>query len=162
MSSFPLRQLRAGDAEQVASLFVEAFGDARAVDPEEIRSWLGNQEIESEWLQVVADGAEIVGYGDIWIVGDEIALDVAAPGHWATFFEWAEASARDRGVPRVRITSPPGHELASVAEARGYRPWRSSFTMQIDLEARPAEPPLPTGLTCALMTPPTQRRSGHS
>ncbi len=147
MSSFRLRQLRRHDAEQVAALFVKAFGDTRAVDSEEIRSWLRNEELEPGWLSVLADGDEIAGYGDIWIEEDEVALDVAAPAHWTPFFEWAEAAARERGIPRVRITAPAGHELTSFAEARKYRQWRSSFTMEIVLDEKPAEAPLPAGLT---------------
>ena len=42
MSSSPLRELREDDADAVAALFVEAFGDARPLDAEEIRTWFRN------------------------------------------------------------------------------------------------------------------------
>src|SRR3954451_11492914 len=108
-----LRELREADAERVAELFVEAFGDARPLDAEEIRSWLRNTELKPEWLRVLEDRGRVVGYGDIWIEGGEVALDVAAPGHWDPFFEWAEGEARAREVPRVRAFFPAGHELES-------------------------------------------------
>jgi mycothiol synthase len=147
MSSSRLRRLQAEDAEPVAALFRETYGDARRLDAEEIRSWLRNKEIEPEWLQVLEEEGRVVGYGDIWVQEDEVALDVAAPGRWSSFFDWAESAARERGRPRVRVNPPAGHEVAAIAEERGYRPWRSSFTMEIDLHERPPEPSAPDGLT---------------
>jgi len=147
MSSSTLRQLRREDAERVASLFDEAYGDDRRLDAEEIRSWLRNEEIEPGWLKVLEEGGRVVGYGDIWVQDDEVALDAAAPGRWVAFFDWAESAARERGLPRVRVNPPAGHEVAAIAAKRGYRPSRSSFTMEIDLNERPAEPPLRHGLT---------------
>ena len=42
------------------------------------------------------------------------------------------------------VLSYAGHELADAAVLRGYRLWRSAYTMQIDLdEAAPAAPNLP-------------------
>jgi hypothetical protein len=38
MSSSPLRPLREDDAEQVAALFVAAYGEGRRLDAEEVRS----------------------------------------------------------------------------------------------------------------------------
>jgi mycothiol synthase len=147
MSSSRLRPLRSQDAERVASLFDEAYGDDRRLDAEEIRSWLRNEEFEPEWFQVLEEGGRVVGYGDIWVQEDEVALDVAAPGRWSSFFDWAESAARERGRSRVRVNPPAGHEVAAIAEKRGYRPWRSSFTMEIDLHERPQAPPGPDGLT---------------
>jgi ribosomal protein S18 acetylase RimI-like enzyme len=147
MSSSLLRPLRTADAERVAALFDEAFGAERTVDAEEIRSWLRNEELEPDWLRVLEAEGTVIGYGDIWPEARELTLDVAAPGSWEPFFEWAEAAARERSLPRVCVNVPAGHEVAGLAEARGYRLWRSSFTMQIELAARPAEPALPAGLT---------------
>ena len=146
MSSFLLRPLRAEDAERVAALFHEAYGAARPLDPEEINSWLRNEELQPGWLQVLEEDGRVVGYGDIWPQDDDLALDVAAPGRWGLFFDWAEASAREHGSGRVRVSPPAGHELAAVAEARGYRFFRSSFAMEIDLDSRPPEVALPAGL----------------
>jgi mycothiol synthase len=136
MSSSPLRQLRADDAEAVAALFVEVFGEARPVDAEEIRSWIANTELKPENLRVLEQDGRIVGYGDIWVEEDEVALDVAAPGHWEPFLDWAEETARALGV-RTRAYFEAGHELGRIVEGRGYRNWRSSFVMETDLLGPP-------------------------
>jgi mycothiol synthase len=136
-----LRQLRDEDAEAVAQLFEEAFGEARRLDPAEVRSWLRNGEIDEDWFRVLEIGGRVVGYGDIFVEPDVVQLDVAAPGHWETFFDWAEAEARSRGAERVRAHFEAGHELEQIASSRGYRYFRSSFTMEIALDG-----PLPVAL----------------
>lgn len=130
-----LRQLREEDAEAVAQLFEAAFGDARPMDAEEIRSWLRNGEIDPDCLRVLEIDGRVVGYGDLYVEPDVIQLDVAAPGHWETFFDWAEAEARSRGVPRVRAYFDHGHALEELVASRGYRYFRSSYTMEIALDA---------------------------
>ncbi len=146
MSSFLLRELRDGDAEQVADLFAAAFGADRLIDAEEVRSWLRNEELRPEWLRVLEEDSRIVGYGDVWIQEDAVALDVVAPGRWAVFFDWAEAEARRHGTSQLRVNPPAGHELGAVAERRGYRRWRSSLSMEIELAETPRESKLPDGL----------------
>jgi mycothiol synthase len=139
-----LRELRDGDAEQVAALFRTTFGEARALDAEEIRTWIRNEELKPEWLQVLEVDGRVVGYGDVVIEDDEVALDVAAPGHWDPFLDWAEETAKSRGIHRVRAFIPAGHELADVVAARSYKMWRSSFTMERDLKG--SDPPaMPDG-----------------
>lgn len=145
MSSSPLRPLHEDDAEQVAALFVAAFGEGRRVDPEEIRSWMRNDEIEADWLRVLEIDGRVVGYGDIFVEPDVVQLDVAAPGHWDAFFDWAEGEARSRGAPRVRAYFEAGHELEGLVAPRGYRYFRSSYTMEIALDA-PTPVTLPEGI----------------
>jgi mycothiol synthase len=135
MSSLPLRPLRADDAEQVAALFVEAYGEARPLDAEEIRSWLHNDEMEADWFRVLEVDGRVIGYGDIFVGPDVVQLDLAAPGHWQTFFDWAEEEARARGVPRVRAYTEAGHALETFVQDRGYQYFRSSYTMEIALDA---------------------------
>ena len=135
-----LRPLREGDAEAVATLFQAAFGDSRPVDAEEVRSWSRNEEIRPEWLRVLERDGRVVGYGDIWIQDEELALDAAAPGCWDVFLDWAEECGRTGATRQVRVFLPTGHELEQVVSERGYRPARSSFTMEIDLVARPIAP----------------------
>jgi mycothiol synthase len=136
-----LRELRAEDADAVAGLFRAAFGNERPIDAAEIVSWVRNQEMKPEWLRVLEENGRIVGYGDIWIQDDEVALEMAAPGHWRTFIEWAEQWALDEGLRRVNLFFPAGHELAGIAERRGYLHERSSFTMHVELEGSPPESP---------------------
>ena len=135
MSSSQLRRLRDDDAEHVAALYERAFGEARRLDSEEIRSWLRNSELKPEWLCVLEIGGRLVGYGDISVEETEVALDAAAPGHWGAFLDWAEETAREAGVPRVRVYLPaPAIELADIVRRRGYRLWRSSYTMETLLD----------------------------
>ena len=145
MSSSQLRQLREDDAAAVAVLFHEAFGDSRPMDAEEIRSWLRNGELDPDWLRVLEIDGRVVGYGDIYVEPDVIQLDVAASQHWETFFDWAEEEARSRGVPRVRAYFEHGHALAELIAARGYRYFRSSYTMEIELDD-PFAVTLPEGI----------------
>lgn len=149
-----LRELRDGDAEQVAALFQAAFGEARALDAEEIRTWIRNEELKPEWLQVLEVDGAVVGYGDVVIENDEVALDVAAPGYWDPFLDWAEETARSQSLPRVRAFIPEGHELAEVVMRRGYRLWRSSFTMEMMLD-EPRPPVLPNGIRLQSYRPET-------
>ena len=139
-----LRELRSADADAVAALFEDAFGDARRLDAEVVRSWLSNRELRPEWLRVLERDGRVVGYGDLWFEGDDVALDVAAPGEWDPFFEWAEEEGRRRSLARVRVYFPAGHELERVAADRGYRLWRSTFTMEVALgddAPPPGDPP---------------------
>jgi mycothiol synthase len=141
-----MRELRESDAEQVAALFVECFGDARLVDPEEIRSWLRNSELEPGWLRVLEENGGVVGYGDIWPKEQALDLDAATRGRWEPIFDWAEEEARTRGIPNVRIQIPHEHPLAAYAERRGYEPWRFSHRMEISLGAPPVRAVFPAGI----------------
>ncbi len=138
-----LRELREDDADAVVGVYDAAFGDTRPIDAAEIVEWIRNPELKPEWLKVLELDGVVVGYGDIWIQDDELALEVAAPGHWETFIEWAERSARERGLRQVRLFFPAGHELAGIVAGRGYRHWRSAYTMHIDLDDRPLQQPSP-------------------
>lgn len=138
-----LRNLRADDAEAVTRLFEDAFGGSRPLDAEEIRSWLGNSEFQPDWFRVLEVDGQIVGYGDIW-VKDVVQLDVAAPGYWDVFFDWAEEEARARGINRVRAYFAHEHELARIVEPRGYVQGRSAYTMEIDV-VDPPRAMLPDG-----------------
>jgi ribosomal protein S18 acetylase RimI-like enzyme len=140
-----LRELREDDAQAVARLFVEAFGEARRLDAEEIRSWLANEELRPEWLRVLEVDGRVAGYGDIYPHPARVQLDVAAPGHWEPFFDWAEAEAAARGVA-THAYFPAGHALAGIVEARGYGLARSSYHMAIELPDEPAPPVLPDGI----------------
>ncbi|HST18441.1 MAG TPA: GNAT family N-acetyltransferase [Gaiellaceae bacterium] len=145
MSSSPLRALRDSDADAVAALFVEAFGDARPLDAEEIRTWLQNELIRPEWMRVLEQEGRIGGYGDIWIQDGEAVLDVAAPGCWDAFYDWAEQQARVASASVIRTSFPAGHELERIVSRRGYAPARSSFTMEAVLD-EPIVPEPPAGI----------------
>jgi ribosomal protein S18 acetylase RimI-like enzyme len=142
-----LRPLRESDADAVVALFHSAFGDQRTIDAQEVVSWFRNRELKPEWLRVAERDGHVVGYGDLDVNEDMVAVDVAAPGCWDVFLAWAERTAREKGIRRVRVFFPAGHELARVLTARGYRYWRSAYTMHADLgEEAPVVPDLPRGL----------------
>lgn len=139
MSSSPLRAPTDADAEQVAALYRETYPVWRPVAADDVLAWLhGTAE-----MRVLELAGRVVGYGDL-SVGDDVRLDVAAPGHWDVFFDWLEERARGTGPPRTCF--PQGHELEQVVDARGYRHLGSSFTMEIDLSGRPPQPSLPAGI----------------
>lgn len=77
----------------------------------------------------------MVGYGDVSLGGDDLAVEVAAPGHWSRFLEWAEDAARVRSARRVRVIDYARDELAAAASARGYVLWRSNYTMRIEFRS---------------------------
>ncbi len=142
-----LRQLREEDADAVAELFVEAFGESRRMDGGEIREWLRNEALQPENLRVLVQDGNVVGYADIWIAAGTMDLDAAAPGRWPAIFDWAEARARDEGVQRVRSFFADGHQLEAFVAARGYRSIRASYTMEIELDDDPpALPAAPDGI----------------
>jgi mycothiol synthase len=147
MSSSLLRPLRVDDADAVAALFLDAWGESRRMDGPEIREWFDNQALQPENLLVLEHEERIVGYFDVWLEEDVVDIDVAAPGFWDEAFDRAEDRARALGAKRVRAFVVEEHELGDLVAARGYRPIRASWTMEIafGVEA-PPEPVLPDGI----------------
>ena len=94
--------------------------------------WLRNEELKPEYLRVLEEGGQIVGYGDIWPRATRWRSTSRRPGTGTPFFAWAEEHARSASIPRVRVQIPEGHELAAFAQDRGYRFFRASLTMEID------------------------------
>jgi mycothiol synthase len=147
MSSLQLRELREDDADDVARLFVEAWGDSRRMNGDEIREWVNNEALRPENLLVLEEEGRVVGYFDVWPEGEAADLDVAAPGFWDEAFELAEDRARALGATRARTFFVEGHDLGEWVASRGYRTVRGSWTMEIELAVEaPAEPVLPDGI----------------
>jgi ribosomal protein S18 acetylase RimI-like enzyme len=147
MSSSQLRLLREDDADAVAALFVDAWGESRRMDGDEIREWLGNQALKPENLLVLEHEGRVVGYFDVWIEEDVADLDVAAPGFWDEAFDHAESRARALGATRVRSFVVDEHEVGGLITSRGYRTIRGSWTMEIEFGVEaPAEAVLPEGI----------------
>jgi mycothiol synthase len=147
MSSLRLRQLRKDDAADVARLFVESWGESRRMDAGEIEDWFANDALSPERLLVLEEGDRVVGYYDLWAEGEHVDVDVAAPGIWDEAFDHAENSARALGAKRTRTFFVRGHDVERVVTKRGYRPIRSSWTMEIEFGVEsPAEPVVPDGI----------------
>ncbi|MDX6452222.1 MAG: mycothiol synthase [Gaiellaceae bacterium] len=147
MSSSQLRPLREDDADAVAALFVEAWGEARRMNGDEIREWFNNQALSPENLLVLEHEGRVVGYFDVWIEDDVADVDVAAPGFWDEVFDHAENRARALGAKRVRSFVVEEHPVGDLVTGRGYRTIRGSWTMEIEFGVEvPAEPVLPDGI----------------
>ena len=148
MSSYRLRELTEDDADDVARLFVEAWGDARRMDGDEIRQWLANEALLTQNMLVVVDADDrVLGYFDMWSEGESVDVDMAAPGIWDEALDQAENRARALGAKRVRTFVSEGHDLGGRISGRGYRPVRSSWTMEIEFGVEaPAEPVIPDGI----------------
>jgi mycothiol synthase len=139
MSSPLNRELREEDAEQVAALFVDAFGEARRLDAREVASWLRDPDLEHENLRVLEEDGRIVGYCDVATRGDVLFVDVAAPGRWAEVLDWAEDKVTTLGLKTASLFVPHDHELADVAENRGYDKRRESLNMEIAFDKPPQD-----------------------
>ena len=109
------------------------------MDREELLSWIRNPAIQPEALRVLEVEGSIVGYGDIAVEDDAVALEVAAPERWEVFLEWAEEVARREKRNLVRVVSYAGDALAAVAASRGYELWRSNYKMRIDFGDAPPD-----------------------
>jgi len=137
MTSSLLRDLREEDAEQVAALFVAAYGGARKLDAHEVASWLRDPDLSHENLRVLEEDGRIVGYGDVATRGDILYADLAAPGRWEQLIDWAEGQVAALGLKTASLYAPHEHELAHIAEARGYEKRRESLTMEIAFDELP-------------------------
>jgi mycothiol synthase len=147
MSSSQLRPLREHDADAVAALFGEAWGESRRMDGADIRGWFNNQALNPENLLVLERDGRVVGYFDVWVEEDVADLDVAAPGFWDEAFDHAENRARALGAKRVRSFVVHEHAVGELVTRRGYRTIRGSWTMEIEFGVEaPAEPAQPEGI----------------
>jgi len=122
----------------------------RTTDAEEVRSWFRNQafDIDRDFRVVERDGA-IVGYVDVHLEEDRLAVDWAAsdPGTSEALLDWADERAAEERVESVRswVWRPAGPE-AGVLEGRGFGPVRTSLEMQVELRSTPSEPLWPDGV----------------
>jgi len=139
MTSSRLRELREDDAEQVAALFVDTFGEARKLDAREVVSWLRDPDLRPEDLRVLEQDGRAVGYCDVAVRKDALFVDVVAPGRWGELLDWAEAEAKQRELRLTSLFVPHEHELEGVAVARGYEKRRESLTMEIALDEPPQD-----------------------
>ncbi len=148
MSSLRVRQLRREDADDVARLFVESFGDARRMDAGEIDDWLRKEALDPEKLLVLTDEDDnVVGYFDLWLQEETVDIDLAAPGIWDEALGHAENAARALGAKNVRTFFVEGHDVERVVSERGYGRIRASWTMEIEFGVEaPAESPVPDGV----------------
>ena len=159
VSSSSFRDFRETDADEIVDLYRAAFGDVRPIDAAQLVSWSRNPEIAPGAMRVLEVDGHVVGYGDVEIHDDEVALEVAAPGQWHLFLDWAKGTALEAGVARVRVLSYSGEELADAAKARGYTLWRSSYSMEIAFDdVPPMRSPIPSGIVLRSYDPTDEAR----
>lgn len=156
-----LRPLREEDADAVAQLFVEAWGDSRRMDGDEIREWLANESLQHENLLVLEQEGRVAGYFDVWPEGETADIDIAAPGRWEEAYDHAERRAAELGAARARSFVAEGHDVEHVLAGRGYRKIRASWTMEIELGDAPPEAVVPPGLELRPYRHPDDERAVH-
>ena len=90
----------------------------------------------------------VVGYADVRVEGDRLAVDWTSDDGAAgdVLLAWAEQRARDTGCVRVAGWAWPGSEdLADVMRSRGFAPLRASIEMHAPLDAPIQQPAWPDG-----------------
>jgi mycothiol synthase len=122
----------------------------------EVEAWFGLPGLDPERDLRVVERPEggIAGYADVaGGEGDEpLWLDLRLrPGcAWAgpPLLDAMEARAAERGWPArpLRAHVHPDDDAVALVRSRGYRPIRSSFTMEVGLAAEPPPPAWPEGL----------------
>ena len=134
-------------------------------------------DLEDEWsdvdltqdARVVRDGDRIVGYaltdqrGGSWRVQGHVHPDASGRGIGALIARGIEREAADRGIRRLQNSvleaDRPGR---SLLESLGYRPVRVFREMRIELDAPPAVPEWPEGLTATPFDPDHDARAFHA
>jgi mycothiol synthase len=102
------------------------------------------------WLVEVDD--RLAGYAALFAherpyVDGYVHPDLAGRGIGSHLVELAETDARRRGLSSLRIPVFGNDERAqALLEARGYRPVRRFYRMEVELEEEPAAPVWPDGL----------------
>src|ERR1051325_9071916 len=125
---------------------------------EEVAVWLEFPSVDlAKDVRVAVDGGRIVGYAEaVQLAGDAKLVfgDVrAGPEHGdasAALLGFVEARARELASPggRLRIWTAERAEAArQLLEKRGFEVQRYSLRMVADLEAEPAEPHWPEGIS---------------
>jgi len=154
-----LREVRVDDADAVAAV-IAAANPSRAIDAEEVRSWLTQGLVDANDMRVLEEDERIVGYVDVFVRGDLAYLDPNGAGREDELVAWAEAHARDMGAEKVRLPVWQGQDaLAAILERRGYRRARSSFELAVDLgEDPPPAPEWPAGIRVRAYRPDEDER----
>ncbi len=159
------------DAERIAELLnAHAAATGRTGDEtaERVERWFELEDLDPASDMFVAfEGGTIVGYADAAVSGEErelVNVDLRVPPGHARIVEQllgeVERRAEELGDAgaRIRAFANEGDDDYRAALSRhGFEVVRSSFTMEIDLEAPPEEPVWPSGLTSRPFRPGEER-----
>lgn len=100
-------------------------------------------------------GERLVGYGDVadWTRrGEKFVLDVR--GETEELLPWGEERARGLGGSRIRMQAwSENAQLLRTLDARGWRPIRHSFVMEIELDGPPPDAEWPDGVEVRAVDP---------
>ncbi|HEX6724343.1 MAG TPA: GNAT family N-acetyltransferase [Gaiella sp.] len=149
------------DAAGIAEVLnAHAAATGRPVDEtaERVERWFELEDIDpARDMFLAVEGGRIVGYADVSAFAAErevVNVDLRVPPGRARvverLLEVVERRADELGDAGARIRAPANEgddDYRSVLSRRGFEVVRSSFTMEIDLEAPTEEPVWPGGLT---------------
>ena len=149
MSEVVLRPPRAEDAPSIAALFnadAVALGVPPDVTAEQIATWWIGPTIDAAIDVVVAEvDRRIVGYGDLFVRGDDVRLDIAGAEAEETLLDELERRAGGRGA-YTHVVLHDGDPFRGFLEQRGYRAVRASYDMEIPLDDSLAPPAWPASV----------------
>jgi ribosomal protein S18 acetylase RimI-like enzyme len=141
-----LREAVAGDAVAVAALVNEhaaSLGLPPDQSPEHVAAWWTGDNVDA---LVAEAGGEVVGFGDLYVRGDHVRIDVGGHAAREALLDQLEA----RAAAHAAIARTVLHERDPAQRLwadRGYRSIRASYDMERDLGGELVEPSWPEGVT---------------
>lgn len=144
------------DAELLAALLnahSRALSGSDDTTADEVRAWFSLPGIDSAHdmrVAVSCDGG-LLGYADVAGQGDgPLHVDLRVPpAHAEVAPTLLDARVTERGGPgrplRVHVQRADA-ALRALVETRGYRPVRSSYRMEVEVDAPPEPPRWPDGI----------------
>jgi mycothiol synthase len=151
-----VREALAADAAAVASLVNEhavSLGLPADQSAEHIAAWWAGGNV----VALVAEVDEqIVGFGDLYVRGNHVKVDVGGPDAREALLDELEARAAAH-APVARAVLHEADPTRELWAARGYLPIRASYDMERELDG-PFDPPLwPAGIAVRNARPGDQR-----
>lgn len=166
-STLQIRPPQLRDLEAVAELLNEhsrrLYGVVDDMTVEELRTFWDSDDVDLGHDVLLAErGTDLIGYADLWKRSGGVWIDLRTLDEAAIepLLEMTEERAAQiaRELP-VRASSDEGDTAVRQAlEAAGYRLFRHSFRMVIDLEGELPEPDWPDGIAVRTFREGDERR----
>lgn len=167
---FRLRPPTADDAAAVLRVLqardIADFGAPDFTLEDLLDQWRSSEfDLEADALIAVDRTGEVIGYATLWNPGVLSVVDPAREGEGigSALLRWTESRARQLGRSAhrqwVAERNATGHDLLTRA---GYRPVRSYWRFACELDGRRRAPPLPEGVTLALVDRERDARPLHA
>ena len=162
-----IRPARKDDLDRTAEMLNQHARGLYGVDdlvPGDLLQYWESPDVEFPADVLVAErsGGEISGYADVGVQGEQVWLDLRAtapdalPGLLEAIEERAAAKKPDAKL--MGFTSEADAPLRDVYDGAGYRVFRHSFRMLIELDEQLPEPEWPEGFTVRTMHEGDERR----